>query len=130
MRPKSPHPTPGEFEVLKILWERGPSTVRQMLEVLNEKRKRHYTSVMSLLNTMAGKGLVTSEPAGRAFLYRAKVAREKTVGRLVQDLLGRAFQGSASALVLQVLDQCPASPEELDQIAEALERYRKSQGAK
>jgi BlaI family penicillinase repressor len=129
-RPKSSYPTPGELEVLRILWDRGPSTVRQVLEVVNRKRKRHYTSVMSLLNTMAEKGLVTSEAAGRAFVYRARVGREKTLGRLVKDLLGRAFEGSAGALVLQVLDQCSPSPEEMDQIAEAIERYRKSQGAK
>ena len=130
MRPKSPYPTSGELEVLKILWDRGPCTVRQVLEVVNQKRKRHYTSVMSLLNTMVEKGLVTSEPVGRAFVYRAKVGREKTLGRLVQDLLGRAFEGSAGALVLQVLGQCSPSPEEVDRIAEAINQYRKSQEAK
>jgi len=123
-RPKSPYPTPGELEVLKVLWEHGPCTVRQVMEKLNRRRKRHYTSVTSLLNTMVGKGLAASEPLGRAFVYRAKVTREKTLGRLVRDLLGRAFEGSASALVLQVLDQCSPSPSEMEEIARVIARYR------
>jgi BlaI family penicillinase repressor len=127
-RPKHENPTPGELEVLKILWDRGPSTVRQVMEVLNETRRRAYTSVMSLLGVMTEKGLVTREPKGRAFLYRAKVAREKTLGQMVEDLLGRAFEGSASTLVARLLDQSSPSPEELAEIRKMLEKYRRQQG--
>jgi len=129
-RPRLPHPTPGELDVLNILWDRGPCTARQVWEVLNRKRRRHYTSVNSLLNTMTDKGLLTRSAEGRAFVYEAKAAREKTLGRLVEDLLGRAFDGSPSALVLQVLDQCDPSPEEMDEIAEVIRRYRQQMGKK
>ena len=129
-RPRTEHPTPGELDVLNILWDRGRCTARQVWEVLNEQRKRHYTSVNSLLNTMADKGLLTRHSDQRAFLYEAAIAREKTQGQLVQDLVGRAFEGSPSGLVLQVLDQCDPSPEEMDQIAKMIRQYRKQQGKK
>jgi predicted transcriptional regulator len=122
-RPKSNSPTPGELEVLKILWERGPSTVRQVMETLNKERKRHYTSFMSLLSTMADKGLVKYEPQGRAFVYRAAVSEEKTSGKLLEDLLHRAFEGSASALVARLLDRSSPSREELKRIHELIDRY-------
>ena len=122
-RPKTENPTPGELEVLKILWDRGPSTVRQVMETLNRERKRHYTSFMSLLNTMADKGLVEHEQQGRAFVYRAAVSQEKTLGRLLEDLLHRAFEGSASALVARLLDRSSPSEEELKRIHELIDRY-------
>lgn len=127
-RPRHEHPTPGELEVLKVLWDRGPSTVREVMEVLNETRRRAYTSVMSLLGVMTDKGLLSREPKGRAFLYRAKVAREKTLGQMVEDLLGRAFEGSASALVARLLDQSSPTPEELEEIRKTLDEYRKQLG--
>jgi len=129
-RPKHEHPTPAELEVLKILWDRGPSTVRQVMEVLNETRRRAYTSIMSLLGVMTDKGLLTREPRGRAFVYRAKVSRERTLGKMVDDLLGRAFEGSVSALVARLLDQSSPSPEELEEIRKAVEVYRRQQGEK
>ena len=129
-RPPAKHPTPGELVVLNIVWDRGPCTARQVWTVLNEKRKRHYTSVNSLLNTMADKGLLTRHCDRRAFLYEANIAREKTQRQLVQDLLGRAFEGSPSGLVLQVLDHCDPSPEEMDRIAQMIREYRRQRGKK
>jgi predicted transcriptional regulator len=129
-RPKSAHPTRGELEVLKVLWQREPCTVREIWEVLNRQRKRHYTSVASLLKAMAEKGLLTYQAQGRSFIYRANVARERTLGRMVEDLVGRAFAGSASALVLHVLDQCDPSPAEMDEIARILRQHRKAKGGK
>ena len=129
-RPRTVHPTTGELDVLNILWDRGPRTARQVWEVLNERRQRHYTSVNSQLNTMVDKGLLRRRSDQRAFLYEAAIAREKTQGELVKDLVGRAFEGSPSGLVLQVLDQCDPSPEEMDQIAKMIRRYRKQQGEK
>jgi predicted transcriptional regulator len=129
-RPKHRHPTPAELEVLKILWDRGPSTVREVMEVLNKRRRRAYTSVMSLLGAMTDKDLLKRRPKGRAFLYEAKVSREKTLGKMVADLLGRAFEGSASVLVAHLLDQSSPSPEELEQIRRTIERYHQQQGEK
>ena len=116
-------PTEVELEILKVLWERGPSTGRDVLEILNRERKRAYTSIMSILNIMTDKGQVTRKPHGRAFIYTAKRPREKTLGSMVHSLLGRAFEGSASLLVSQVLDQSKPTPEELDKIRKAIEEY-------
>lgn len=128
-RPKHDHPTPGELEVLKILWERGPSTVRQVMEVLNRRRPRAYTSVMSLLAVMTDKGLLARELRGRAFVYRASAARQKTLGEMLSDLLGRAFEGSASDLVAHLLEESKPSAEELEEIRKTIDEYlRQSEG--
>ncbi len=124
-RPKHEHPTPGELEVLKVLWDRGPSTVRDVMEVLNDERPRAYTSVMSLLNVMTDKGLLTRRAKGRAFVYQAKAGRSRTLGQMVDDLLGRAFEGSAAALVSQLLDQSTPTEEELDEIRRLIDQYRR-----
>ena len=116
-------PTEAELEVLKVLWDRGPSTGRDVLDVLNAQRKRAYTSVMSVLNIMSDKGQVTRKPLGRAFIYTAKKPRERTLGKMVSSLLGRAFEGSASSLVSQLLHQSKPTPEELEKIRRAIEEY-------
>ena len=116
-------PTEAELEILKVLWDRGPSTGRDVLNVLNQQCIRAYTSVMSILNIMADKGQVIRKPHGRAFIYSAKRPREKTLAKMVGSLLGRAFEGSAALLVSQVLDQSKPTPEELDQIRKAIEEY-------
>ncbi|HAY80647.1 MAG TPA: transcriptional regulator [Planctomycetaceae bacterium] len=126
-RPKQDTPTEGELEILKVLWERGPSTVRDVLDVLNRRRPRAYTSVMSLMNIMAEKGLVTRTPRGRAFAYTAKRPREKTLGKMVSHLLGRAFDGSASSLVSQLLDQSKPTSDELAEIRRAIDAYERGE---
>src|SRR6187549_3859918 len=93
-RPREDQPTAGELEVLKVLWDRGPSTVREVMDVLNAVRPRAYTSVMSLLNVMTDKKLLAREARGRAFVYKPRTDRGRTLGRMVGDLLGRAFEGS------------------------------------
>jgi BlaI family transcriptional regulator, penicillinase repressor len=127
-RPKEEQPTTGELEVLKVLWDRGPSTVREVMDVLNEARPRAYTSVMSLLNVMAEKRLVVREPQGRAFVYRPKTDRGKTLQRMVGDLLGRAFEGSTSQLVAHLLDQTKPSATELGEIRREIEKYQQKKG--
>ncbi len=122
---RRPQATPPEAELerLKVLWERGPSTGREVLDVLVAQRKRAYTSVMSVLNIMANKGQVIRKPHGRAFLYSAKRPREKTLGKMVSSLLGRAFEGSAATLVSQLLDQSKPTAQELDNIRKVIEEY-------
>ncbi len=126
-RPKQQTPTAGELEVLKVLWEYGACTVRDVLNELNKRRSRAYTSVMTLLNVMTDKGLVTRAPQGRAFVYQARRPRETTLGRMVQDLLGRAFEGSASALVTQVLAESKPSDAELEAIQLAIDEYQRQE---
>lgn len=123
-RPKTPHPTPAELEILKILWDSGPLTVREVLDLLNQSGpSRAYTSIMSLLNVMADKGLLDREPEGRAFRYQPAVERSKTLGSLVSDVWQRAFEGSASSLVAHLLDQAQPSADELAEIRRLLKNY-------
>lgn len=126
-RRKLATPTAGELEILQVLWDRGASTVREVLDVLNPKRERAYTSVMSLLNIMADKGLVVREPQGRAFLYQARKPRERTLGTIVGDMLGKAFEGSAHELVAHVLEQSRPTPQELEQIRRVIESYQQQE---
>jgi predicted transcriptional regulator len=126
-RPKHEHPTPGELEVLRILWHKSPLSVREVMEVLNHRRPRAYTSVMSLLNVMTDKGLVTRKADGRAYVYSAKVARKRTVSRMVADLLGRAFEGSADLMVAHLLEEAQPTREELAAIRQVIAEYEHQQ---
>jgi predicted transcriptional regulator len=98
------------------------------MEVLNVARPRAYTSVMSLLNVMADKGLLVREPQGRAFVYRPKTDRDRTLSKMVGDLLGRAFEGQASRLVAHLLDQSQPTSEELAEIRRLIEEYQDQRG--
>ena len=122
-RPRHKNPTPAELEVLQIIWEHGPCTVREVMNLLKPKRPRAYTSVMSLMNVMAEKGLLNQEPKGRAFIYSAKVSRDKTQSSMLSDLLNRAFDGSANALVTHLLEQAEPNSEELDEIHKTITRF-------
>jgi BlaI family penicillinase repressor len=124
-RPKSPYPTPAELEVLQILWRRGPSTVREVKNALTGERA--YTSVMSLLNVMTDKKLVSRQPEGRAFRYTARFRPEQTQRKVLRDLLNRLFQGSASSLVARLLEQARPTPQELAAIRDLIAEYQKQQ---
>lgn len=127
-RPRHKNPTPAELEVLQIIWERGPCTVREVMNLLKPKRPRAYTSVMSLMNVMAEKGLLNQKPKGRAFIYSAKVSRDKTQSSMLSDLLNRAFDGSANALVAHLLQQTEPNSEELDEIHKTITRFTRKKG--
>jgi BlaI family transcriptional regulator, penicillinase repressor len=127
-RPKHEHPTPAELEVLLLLWEQGPATVRQVMEALNRSRPRAYTSVMSLLGVMTDKHLLRRRRKGRGFVYQPRVARERTLGRMLRDLLTRAFEGSAASLVARLLEESSPSPEELAEIHRTIDQFRQAQG--
>ena len=125
-RPKTPHATAAELEVLQILWDRGPCTVREVREVLEVlPRERAYTSVMSLLNVMFEKKLVTREPEGRAFRYSAKHESQHHEGKLLGDLLERVFSGSATALVARLLEQANPSAAELAEIRKLIKDHKR-----
>ena len=126
-RPRTEQPTPNELEVLKVVWQRGPSTVRQVLDEMNRKRPRAYTSVMSLLNVMVEKGLLNREPQGKAFLYTAAVEEELTLKRMVGDLVERVFGGSPELLVAHALEQTDPSPGELEAMQRLIDEYRSRQ---
>jgi len=122
-RPRHENPTPAELAVLQVLWKRGPSTVREVMTVLNQERRRAYTSVMSLMNVMVEKGLLRQKPKGRAFVYSASVSQGRTRSEMVSDLLQRVFDGSASALVTHVLEQTKPDSEELEEIRKTISEF-------
>ena len=127
-RRKQTNPARGELEILKIVWERGPCTIRQVWEVLNKRRKRHYMSTKSQFDAMTNKGWFKRKRQGRAFLYWANVAQDQASGEILQDLLGRVFEGSASALVVRLLDQTKPSLEEMREIRKTVDGYIQQQG--
>lgn len=114
-------PTDSETEILAVLWEQGPSTVRQVHEIVGDRRGVGYTTVLKLLQIMTDKGLVEREARGRSHVYRASTPREQTQQKLVDDLVDRAFGGSASALVMRALGGRPASRAELEEIRKLLD---------
>jgi len=116
-----PRPTDAELAILRTLWQRGPSTVRQVLESLNQDRETGYTTALKLLQIMTEKGLVERDETERTHVYQARLSQEQTQQQLVGDLLDKAFGGSASQLVLQALATKPASADELAQIRRLLD---------
>jgi len=119
-------PTDAELAILRVLWERGPSTVREVHEALPPGRRVGYTTVLKLLQIMTEKRLVRRDASERAHVYEASAPRAETEGRLVGDLLDRAFGGSAERLVLSALSEKKASREELARIRQLLDELERS----
>jgi BlaI family transcriptional regulator, penicillinase repressor len=117
----APRPTPAELEILGVLWDHGPSTVREVHERLSKDRPTGYTTVLKLLQIMTEKGLVNRDEAARAHVYEARAPQEHTQRALVGDLLDRAFGGSAAKLVMQALSARQAPREELARIRKLLD---------
>ncbi len=127
-----PKPTNAQLSILRVLWTRGASTVREVYEVLSEHRTFAYTTTLKLLQIMTAKGLTTRDVQGRVHRYQASLAEDETQRQLVGDLLDRAFGGSASKLVMQALATPRASPEEIKEIRRLLaaaERKRRKTDA-
>ena len=116
----TPKPTESELELLGILWERGPVTVRELFEAVNEGRPVVYTGVLKLLQIMAEKGLVERDERERAHLYRAAVSQADTEQRFLRELSERFFAGSAAQLALRALQIEKASDEELEAIRQLI----------
>jgi len=116
-----PRPTPAELEILRVLWQRGPSTVREVHVTLSEHRPTGYTTVLKMLQIMTDKNLVSRDERQRAHVYSARLAESQTQRQLVRDLLERAFDGSAMKLVMHALADRKASPEEIARIRQLLD---------
>ena len=119
-----PKPTDAELAILRILWERGPSTVRHVHEILAGDRPAAYTTALKLLQIMTEKGLVVRDETSRTHIYAAAFSQDQTQRQLVSDLLERAFGGSATQLVLQALASNKATPEELAEIRKLIDSRR------
>ncbi len=115
-----PRPTDAELAILGVLWRLGPSTVRTVMEQLNQNQPTGYTTVLKQLQIMTEKGLVSRTEAGRLHIYEPTLREQDTQRQLLRDLMDRAFEGSAQKLVLQALSAKPADPAELAEIRRLL----------
>jgi BlaI family transcriptional regulator, penicillinase repressor len=121
----APRPTDAELAILRVLWERGPSTVRQVHEVIVARvGPTAYTTALKLLQIMTEKGLVRRDDTDRTHVFTPRLSEEQTQRQLVRDLLERAFGGSASKLVMQALNAKRATDEELGEIHRLIEARR------
>jgi BlaI family transcriptional regulator, penicillinase repressor len=119
-------PTAAELEILRVLWSRGPSTVREVHESLKEKKSLGYTSVLKFLQIMTGKGTVRRNETRRAHVYEACLPAEQTKRQLAGDMLQRVFEGSASQLMMHALAGRKASEEEIQELRRILDDYEGS----
>ncbi|NQU19977.1 MAG: BlaI/MecI/CopY family transcriptional regulator [Candidatus Nealsonbacteria bacterium] len=124
---QTPRPTNAELRILRVLWQRGPSTVRQVREVLMAEKPTGYTTVLKFMQIMTEKGLLTRDESRRTHVYRPMVPAEATQRQLVGDLLDRAFDGSAEKLVMHALSAKKVSTEELSQIRSLLDTLEREE---
>jgi BlaI family penicillinase repressor len=118
-------PTSSELEILHVLWERGPATVREVHQTLNEKRPIGYTSVLKLMQIMTAKGTVRRNVQQRAHVYEAVQPEEQTKQQLARDVLQRVFDGSASELMMHALAGRKASKEEIAEMRRLLNEHER-----
>ena len=118
-------PTASELEILRVLWVRGPSTVREVHEALSENKSLGYTTVLKLLQIMTAKGIVRRNETQRAHVYEAGLPAEQTKRQLAGDMLQRVFEGSASQLMMHALAGKRTSPEEIEEIRHLLDEYER-----
>jgi BlaI family transcriptional regulator, penicillinase repressor len=127
---KTPRPTDAELAILRVLWQQGACTVRQVHDALSRERPSAYTTALKMLQIMTEKGLVRRDVSDRTHVYQARLSEEQTQRQLVRDLLDRAFGGSSTKLVMQALSAKRATPEELSEIRRLLEGNRDSREAR
>lgn len=123
-RRKSPRPTDRELTILRILWDNGPSTVRQVNEAMNEDENTGYTTTLKLMQIMTEKGFVLRDESQFKHVYRPALTEEKAQKQLVGDLLERAFCGSAEKLVMRALSAKKVSAKELASIRKMLNEFK------
>lgn len=120
-------PTDSEIEILRIIWDNGPSSVRYINDALNRKKKVGYTTTLKLMQIMLEKGLLEREEKGRLHIYRPSFREEETKKLLLDRFVETAFGGSAMQLVMQALGKHKTSPEELKELKELIRKIEKEQ---
>lgn len=127
-RSRSEHPTELELEILKILWEESPLPVREVRERLERAgRKLAHSTVITMLNIMVRKGYLRRKMDGKACLFTPKVGRDRVAGGIVGDVLSRMFEGSATAMLLNLLETADLDSDELAEIRRLIARKAKEQ---
>ena len=122
--PEGPSPTPVELAILQALWSLGPSTVRQIHNALKAERDTGYSTTLKMVQVMTDKGLLLKDDSARPQVYRPAQPRERTQLQLIDDLIQRAFGGSASNLVMRAASAKRISPRELAEIKKLIERAK------
>jgi predicted transcriptional regulator len=120
-------PTSSELEILRVLWTRGPSTVREVFDALNKTKRTGYTTVLKMLQIMTEKGSVRRNEDERAHVYEACEPAEKTKERLAGDVLQRVFEGSASELMMHALEGRKTTHEEIEELRRMLDEFERRQ---
>ncbi|MHC4476530.1 MAG: BlaI/MecI/CopY family transcriptional regulator [Planctomycetota bacterium] len=120
---KTPQPTDRELQILRILWERGAGTVREVNKEMNMAKTTGYTTTLKLMQIMAEKGLLTRDDSRYKHVYKPTVSEEKAQKRLVGDLMEKVFSGSAEKLVMRALSAKKVSPKELARIRKLLDKF-------
>jgi predicted transcriptional regulator len=129
MKP-APKLTEQELEIMKVIWDLGEATVRQVYERLLEHRKVAYTTVMTMMNILEQKGHLKKTAEEKAHLYKPAKPRQKVVGAMLRDFVDRVFNGSAESLLLHLVEDEHLTKKELDELAEVIRRDRSKGGAK
>ena len=122
MKPKAKTLTEQELEIMKVVWELGPSTVRDVYESLLARRTVAYTTVMTMMSILEGKGHLAREPSGRAYVYRAVQGKGEMLSSMVDEFVERVFDGAAEPLVLSLVRDRKLSKRELEEIARLIEQ--------
>ena len=125
MEKKAPRPTDAELAILRVLWDRGPSTVREVHEALRDTQESGYTTVLKLMQIMTDKGLVDRDASNRAHVYTSRYGQDRTQHQLLRDLADRAFGGSPARLVMHALSSTRASAEEMKAIRRLVDQMEK-----
>ncbi|MAG92897.1 MAG: transcriptional regulator [Planctomycetaceae bacterium] len=126
MSPQHPKPTEAELELLSVLWERGPSTVREIHEVVVGFKETGYTTTLKILQKMTDKGLVVRDESKRSHVYRAAARSERTRRQLVDELIEKAFGGAAEKLVIQALSSRKVDPQEIETLRKLLDELEEN----
>jgi predicted transcriptional regulator len=126
--PPVTRPTDAELAILRVLWDRGPSTVRQVFEVLSAEKDLGYTTVLKMLQIMNEKGLVHRDITDRVHTFSTTQTQTQTQRNMLDDLLDKAFGGSSTSLVMQALASRKASPKELAEIRKLLDQTEGRKG--
>ena len=127
MKDASPQkPTAAELQILQVLWERGPSTVREVHEALQEEKALGYTTVLKLMQIMTTKGLVRRDENQRAHVYEAQQPAEKTKRQFAADVLQRVFDGSARELMLHALASQRSTRQEIEELRNLLDEHERN----
>jgi BlaI family transcriptional regulator, penicillinase repressor len=121
-RPPSAQPTEVEMQILRILWDLGPSPVREIHRRLEAAKGTNYSTTVKMLAVMLQKGLVKRDEGAQPHVYRPVLTRAKTGKRLLDDLIEKVYNGSAMSLVLQALSSGKATKEELDEVRRVLDQ--------